>query len=106
MQKLFCGGGLQGSRCQHLGVIFVREKLQKDHSNVTHIHVYISYCTSSFCVWKGGGNDSGYEGYDRVTWHKGLDPGSFLQKKEPGMILLCLYHGGRGHQKSRQCNIQ
>ena len=38
VQKLFCGGGLQGSRCQHLGVIFVREKLQKDHSNVTHIH--------------------------------------------------------------------
>ena len=59
VQELFCGGGLQGPRCQHLGVIFVREKLQKDHNNVTH--TCIRYCTLSFCVWEKMGNDSGYE---------------------------------------------
>lgn len=49
----------------------------------------ISKCTLFFCVWKKGGNDSGYEGYDRVTWHKKSYPGSFLQEKEPGYNLLC-----------------
>ena len=37
VQELFCGRGLQGPRCQHLGIIFVREKLQKDHSNITYM---------------------------------------------------------------------
>ena len=38
VQELFCGRGLQGPRCQYLGVIFVREKLQKDHNDITHTH--------------------------------------------------------------------
>ena len=54
VQELFCGGGLQGPRCQHLGVIFVREKLQKDHNNVTHTHMHKVLYIVFLCMGENG----------------------------------------------------